>query len=898
MSCWIRLGIEPTTDESLIRDAYRARLPAHHPETDPQGFQALRMAYENALRLAREEEEEEPEPTLEASEHKDVEVPQAFLDFCELLDDPARRFNFAAWQAFVRSLDELPLEVLDDLSWGLYHRLADAGPLSYRCANLLAKRMAWDQQLLDLEYDDARQVGFFLQRIETPDPFDTDLMSTWSEAAQTESLWYARSLDFIFTQRPLHEFAEFATRHTCLPLPDDAAFLKRVLVQFTQAGIGVPIFLQCCVEQQLAAPDDVDWLYLLACQSSLLGRDDQALPCWIRLWNEHRHPMAESRLLELCAKRQSTFLPLLIQAFDRLEDCSDWSEDLGDDGQVYGSPSQHPETLNRWLGVARLALDSLAQSFVDWRMTGDELPLLAQLLGENADSRLLHLYRHAWALHRGDSALLQQILDAPLPVDALENLVMSGFKYQAEQHLRWLSRAPIALAMRAFSDANPSSRPLPQVLTQGEPHKVCRLWLRRLRPYNDAALERIAEAFKLGAVKDDCDLSELDLMLQLSRRGIQLPPVGLGEATWEWHAQTLFLLALLEQPERWLHMIDAQCLEHLAFNPAHPLSRLQPLLRRLQREQGHCDGLLGWLQGHDPVHGLLVQQLFSVQQALDSARLPANTLLYTCLESDRAACGDDLLGLMMFWGVLYHDPSLSAEQHRALLQSIAAISCEDDWFEGFRDGLIKGEPVWPPRQVLTDFGVDKLLAYEALDTLKGLVRYGAAGVPKTRVLRQLQQGKDDAQNGIGLRLALCALLSWSERLLLAKSDAQPVPARAIWRLGSRLGRKAFIGQVLGCLVITPVAGLLTGTTGAGMLVLLLGVLLVFGAILRRLHDMGRGIPTLLIFMALTPVLPFLPLVLFGLPGDKLPNRYGVPPDSGDSEMLSGGLQAALRRLNG
>lgn len=408
----------------------------------------------------------------------------------------------------------------------------------------------------------------------------------------------------------------------------------------------------------------------------------------------------------------------------------------------------------------------------------------------------------------------------------------------------------------------------------------------------------MTEAFKLGAVKDDCDLSELDLMLQLRRRGIQLPPVGLGEATWEWHAQTLFLLALLEQPERWLQMIDAQCVERLPFNPAHPLSRLQPLLRRLQREQGHCAGLLGWLQGNDPVHGLLVQQLFSVQQALDSARLPANSLLYTCLESDRAACGDDLLGLMMFWGVLYHDPSLSAEQHRALLQSIAAISCEDDWFEGFRDGLIKGEPVWPPRKVLTDFGVDKLLAYEALDALKGLIRYGAAGVPKTRVLRQLQQGKDDVQNSIGLRLALCAILSWSERLLLAKSDAQPVPATAIWRLGSRLGRKAFIAQVLACVVIAPVAGLISGTTGAGILILILGVLLVFGAILRRLHDMGRGIPTLLIFMALTPMLPFLPLLLFGFPGDKLPNRYGVPPDSGDSEMLSGGLQAALRRLNG
>ncbi|SEN96380.1 J domain-containing protein [Pseudomonas sp. ok266] len=900
MSCWIRLGIEPTTDENLIRNAYRARLPAHHPETDPQGFQALRMAYENALRLAREDEEEEPEHEYEsqASEQTVVEVPPMFGDFCALLDDPARRFNFAAWQAFIRGLDELSLDVLDELSWPLYHRMADAGPLSYRCANLLAKRMAWDQQLLDLGFDDAHQVGFFLQRIETPDPFDTDLMCTWSEAAQTESLWYARSLDFIFNQRPLPEFADFASQHTCLPLPEDAVFLKRLLVQFTQAGIGGPTFLQCCIEEQLAAPDDVDWLYLLACQSSLLGRDDQALPCWIRLWNEHRHPMAESRLLELCAKRQPTFLPLLIQAFDRLQGISAWPEDLADDAQVYGSPSQHPETLNRWLGVGRLKLESLAQSFVDWRVTGDELPLLAQLLGENADSRLLHLYRYAWALHRGDAALLQQIVDAPLPIDALESLVMSGFKYQAAQHLRWLGEAPIALAMSAFCDAHPSPQPLPQVLTKGESHKVCRLWLRRLRPYNDTALERMTEAFKLGAVKDDCDLSELDLMLQLSRRGIQLPPVGLGEAAWEWHAQTLFLLALLEQPERWLQMIDAQCVERLPFNPAHPLSRLQPLLRRLQREQGHCAGLLGWLQGNDPVHGLLVQQLFSVQQALDSARLPANSLLYTCLESDRAACGDDLLGLMMFWGVLYHDPSLSAEQHRALLQSIAAISCEDDWFEGFRDGLIKGEPVWPPRKVLTDFGVDKLLAYEALDALKGLIRYGAAGVPKTRVLRQLQQGKDDVQNSIGLRLALCAILSWSERLLLAKSDAQPVPATAIWRLGSRLGRKAFIAQVLACVVIAPVAGLISGTTGAGILILILGVLLVFGAILRRLHDMGRGIPTLLIFMALTPMLPFLPLLLFGFPGDKLPNRYGVPPDSGDSEMLSGGLQAALRRLNG
>jgi uncharacterized membrane protein YhaH (DUF805 family) len=170
-------------------------------------------------------------------------------------------------------------------------------------------------------------------------------------------------------------------------------------------------------------------------------------------------------------------------------------------------------------------------------------------------------------------------------------------------------------------------------------------------------------------------------------------------------------------------------------------------------------------------------------------------------------------------------------------------------------------------------------------------------VPRTKVLQQLQRGKDDAANSVGLRLALTALLSWSERLLLAKSDTRPVPSTAVWRLGSRLGRKAFIGQVLGGVLITPIMVLLNGTVVLGV-VMLLGIALLLSAILRRLHDMGRGIPTLLIFACLTPVLPFLPLVLFGFPGDKLPNRYGVPPGSAGEDTLPGGLQATLRRLNG
>ena len=904
MSCWIRLGIEPTTDENLIRTAYRARLPEHHPETDPEGFQALRTAYEKALRLAREKEEEQPSTFDEYDEYEEpeqraIEVPQTFLDFCALLDDPVRRFDYSAWQAFIRALDQLPLDALDDLSWGLYHRLAASGPLSYRCARLLAERMAWDQQLLDLAFDDAQSVEAFLQRINAGDPFDTRLMSDWSEPAQTESLWYARSLDVIFKQRPFHEFADFASQHTCQPLPDDEVYIKRLVAQFTQAGIGGAGLLQFCVEQQREQPADVDWLYLLACQNSLLGLDDQAWPCWIRLWQEHRHPKAECHLMALCAERQPDFLPLLIQAFDRAQSFSAWSGDLDDDSQQYGSPSQTPETLARWMGIGDLELHGLARAFVDWRMSDDELPLLALLLNSNEDARLQRLYRHAWALHRGDVPLLQQMLAEPLPVDALERLVLSGFKTQAEQHVRWLTDAPIPLAMNAYIDVSAVSPQLPATLREGTPHTLCRLWLQRLRPYSRVALERIGEDFKLNDSAAKTDLSGLELLRQLSQGDMLLPLPELAETLWQWHAQTAFLLALLGQTERWLPLIDLRLLEQLGFNSSHPLSRLQPLLQRLLREQGNCNGLLGFLHTQDPVHALLARQMCGVQEALDSLRLLGNDRLYECMRSDMGAFDDDLLGRMVLTGVLYHDSSMTARQRRVLLDKINEIVNPQDWFDGFRHGLIKGEPPRPPREALTDEGVnDSDAFYLALEVLKALVLYGNVGVPRQKVLIRMQRAKDDVQNGLGLRFAFSALLSWSERLLLAKADTLPTPATAFWRLGTRLGREAFVGQVIGIVLLTPLLALFSGSMSSAIVVLAVAVALLLSAILRRLHDMGRGVATFLVLAGLTPVLPFLPLMLFGFPGEKLPNRYGVPPESLREDPMSGGLQAALRRLDG
>ena len=49
MTCWQTLGIAPTGDEAAIKKAYAARIREHRPDRDPEGFRAVRAAYEEAL---------------------------------------------------------------------------------------------------------------------------------------------------------------------------------------------------------------------------------------------------------------------------------------------------------------------------------------------------------------------------------------------------------------------------------------------------------------------------------------------------------------------------------------------------------------------------------------------------------------------------------------------------------------------------------------------------------------------------------------------------------------------------------------------------------------------------------------------------------------------------------
>ena len=91
MNIWDVLKIEQTKDKDALKKAYRMRLSSVNPEDDPEGFMELRKAYEEAVRLADQEETTEPSETSWQNPEEQA--------LCDLYNNYARRIDPDCWTA-------------------------------------------------------------------------------------------------------------------------------------------------------------------------------------------------------------------------------------------------------------------------------------------------------------------------------------------------------------------------------------------------------------------------------------------------------------------------------------------------------------------------------------------------------------------------------------------------------------------------------------------------------------------------------------------------------------------------------------------------------------------------------------------------------------------------------
>ena len=198
--CWAILGIEPTEDQQVIRQAYRKLLPTFHPESDPAGFKRLREAYEQARKGMEAPATLLPvEPPVTAADTD----PTGLLDaFSRLLASPAERYLPLSWQRFISRLDDHPVATVDQLRWPLLETALLVHPVSADCLLLLANRLQWRMRLPELDQDTAQRADKLLDFADSGDMFDLATLAPLSLAAQDETRSYFHQVRHFYWEQP------------------------------------------------------------------------------------------------------------------------------------------------------------------------------------------------------------------------------------------------------------------------------------------------------------------------------------------------------------------------------------------------------------------------------------------------------------------------------------------------------------------------------------------------------------------------------------------------------------------------------------------------------------------------------------------------------------------------
>ncbi|MBT5228802.1 MAG: tetratricopeptide repeat protein [Methylococcales bacterium] len=159
MDCWSRLGIAQTQDKRAIKKAYAVALKKCHPEDDPEGFQQLREAYDEALQLLSAAPSFDVIPQTAVQEDvvpdsavdPDASLAELFLhEMTELYLDYPRRIDVNEWHALFQSEVLWRLEVKSQLHFQVFHFVAHHSYLPSDVWQVLEAQFSWNTNSLSL----------------------------------------------------------------------------------------------------------------------------------------------------------------------------------------------------------------------------------------------------------------------------------------------------------------------------------------------------------------------------------------------------------------------------------------------------------------------------------------------------------------------------------------------------------------------------------------------------------------------------------------------------------------------------------------------------------------------------------------------------------------------------
>ncbi|EFG0980836.1 J domain-containing protein [Escherichia marmotae] len=352
-TCWQILEIESTTQIDIIRQAYLARLPLCHPETDPQGFKALRQAYEEALRLAvNPVEESVDEKSNAAVEH------EALSAFRALLNSESERFQPSAWQKFIQQLNNYNMEEVDQLRWSLCAIAIEARYLSLNCASLLAGRLNW-HSFSDSEGMDEEEREAFLEAIQAGDCFDFLSLLEYPVALQNQTIEYYFTLERCCRYHPDYVTAFLAMEGPWF-IPDDAKLHRKLLRWYSSVQTGMAELIPVAQQWQAEEPESEDARYYQCAQRLYCGEGESLLADLCAYWESHSSTQADNLLLQWSAQHCPDYFALLVMVIEAQSMVDAQGKPL-----KY-VPGESARTRLLWAQILHSGkLSSLGQSFIE-----------------------------------------------------------------------------------------------------------------------------------------------------------------------------------------------------------------------------------------------------------------------------------------------------------------------------------------------------------------------------------------------------------------------------------------------------------------------------------------------------------------------------------------------------